>query len=66
MTPLSSLRGAQRRGNPCACVKAEMDCFVPRNDGSVAQRRGNHPNDPAGSSLFRKDDKYRNLHFLAM
>jgi hypothetical protein len=37
--PLSapSLRGAQRRGNPCACAKAAMDCFVPRNDGVGVQ-----------------------------
>jgi hypothetical protein len=27
MTPLSSLRGAQRRGNPCAYAKAAVDCF---------------------------------------
>ncbi len=32
-----SLRGAQRRGNPSA--DAEMDCFVPCNDGVGAQRR---------------------------
>jgi hypothetical protein len=42
-----SLRGAafsreeQRdvagRGNPGACTKAAVDCFVPRNDGAGAQ-----------------------------
>jgi hypothetical protein len=29
---IPSLRGAQRRGNPCALAKAAVDCFVPRND----------------------------------
>ncbi len=34
--PTSSLRGAQRRGNPCLHATAAMDHFVPRGDGRGA------------------------------
>jgi hypothetical protein len=63
------LRGAQRRGNPRARAKAAMDCFrhcEERSDVAIIAMTGQGPNDRTGSSLFLKDDKYRNPHFLSM